>query len=180
MPAQIPPEAQSIGRARGRLSASSLTTFLRCKKQWFLNYKIGLRGPVNPPQIMGIEIEDALCSIFMHRSPRVENFEQLKSWLDGLASDYAKEAVEKGNIAYNDAIWKEGEFSEYFDIESVKSMLINGINLQLEEVKKCYEAGGGLTDFEIPAPCWETPPFSSTRKSEQYDSMERRGLSIFK
>lgn len=158
MPAQIPPEAQSIGRARGRLSASSLTTFLRCKKQWFLNYKIGLRGPVNPPQIMGIEIEDALCSIFMHRSPKVENFEQLKSWLDGLASDYAKEAVEKGNIAYNDAIWKEGEFSEYFDIESVKSMLINGINLQLEEVKKCYEAGGGLTDFEIPAPCWETPP----------------------
>ena len=57
MPAQIPPENQSIGRARGRLSASSLTTFLRCKKQWFLNYRIGLRAPLSPPQIMGIEVE---------------------------------------------------------------------------------------------------------------------------
>ena len=56
MPAQIPPEAQSIGRARGRLSASSLTTFLRCEKQWFLNYRIGLRGPLSPHQVMGIEI----------------------------------------------------------------------------------------------------------------------------
>ena len=68
MPAQIPPEALSIGRARGRLSASSFTAFNRCEKQWFLNYRIGLRGPTNPHQVMGIIVEDALCGLLMERA----------------------------------------------------------------------------------------------------------------
>ena len=75
MPAQIPPESQQIGRARGRLSASSLTTFLRCEKQWFLNYRVGLRGPSSPRQIMGTKVEEALCSIIMHRAPKVDSLE---------------------------------------------------------------------------------------------------------
>ena len=37
-------------------------------------------------------------------------------------------------------------------------MLRNGISLQLEEVQACYAAGGGVHDFDIPAPCWESPP----------------------
>ena len=80
MPAQVPPEAQSIGRARGRLSASSLTTFLRCEKQWFLNYRIGLRGPLSPHQVMGIEVEDAFCAIIMHRAPKVNSVQELRDW----------------------------------------------------------------------------------------------------
>ena len=158
MPAQIPPEAQSIGRARVRLSASSLTTFLRCEKQWFLNYRIGLRGPLSPPQVMGIEVEDALCSIFMHRVPDVETFDELSKHLESLISESASKALESGIKKFEDAIWRDGIFSDYFDHESISNLLKNGVNMQLGEVKRCYEAGGGVTDFEIPAPCWETPP----------------------
>ena len=158
MPAQIPPENQSIGRARGRLSASSLTTFLRCKKQWFLNYRIGLRGPLNPPQIMGIEVEDALCSIFMHRAPVVDSLEELTNWLGGLIEEFTRKALNSGLEIFEEAMWKKGEFSEYFDEESVSKLLENGVMLQLEEVKKCYDAGGGVCDFDIPAPCWDKPP----------------------
>ena len=135
MPAQVPPEAQSIGRARGRLSASSLTTFRRCEKQWFLNYRVGLRGPLSPPQVMGIEVEDAFCSILMHRAPKVNSFDELKEWLLSLVESHAAKAIEEGKSTFEDAMWKKGDFDEYFDIKKVSEMLINGINLQLEEVK---------------------------------------------
>ena len=98
MPAQVPPEAQSIGRARGRLSASSLTTFRRCEKQWFLNYRVGLRGPLSPPQVMGIEVEDAFCSILMHRAPKVNSFDELKEWLLSLVESHAAKAIEEGQV----------------------------------------------------------------------------------
>ena len=158
MPAQVPPEAQSIGRARGRLSASSLTTFRRCEKQWFLNYRVGLRGPLSPPQVMGIEVEDAFCSILMHRAPKVNSFDELKEWLLSLVESHAAKAIEEGKSTFEDAMWKKGDFDEYFDIKKVSEMLINGINLQLEEVKNCFDAGGGEYQFEIPAPCWDSPP----------------------
>ena len=158
MPAQIPPEAQSIGRARGRLSASSLTTFLRCEKQWFLNYRIGLRGPLSPHQVMGIEVEDAFCSILMHRAPVVSSFEELQSWLFGLVEENARSAIDKGKSTFDDALWSEGDFDGFFNIQLVSEMLRNGISLQLEEVKSCYEAGGGDFEFDIPAPCWDSPP----------------------
>ena len=93
MPAQVPPEAQSIGRARGRLSASSLTTFQRCEKQWFLNYRIGLRGPLSPHQVMGIEVEESFCSILMKRAPAVNSIEELKSWTETLIEEYAKNLI---------------------------------------------------------------------------------------
>ena len=166
MPAQIPPEAQSIGRARGRLSASSLTTFLRCEKQWFLNYRIGLRGPLSPHQVMGIEVEDSFCAILMHRAPVVDSFDQLQDWLFGLIPKHAQEAIDKGRNVFEDAMWSEGDFDEFFNLESVSEMLKNGISLQLEEVKSCFEAGGGEYKFTIPAPCWDEPPhFTQPEKS---------------
>ena len=123
MPAQIPPEAQSIGRARGRLSASSLTTFLRCEKQWFLNYRIGLRGPLSPHQVMGIEVEDAFCSILMHRAPVVSSFEELQSWLFGLVEENARSAIDKGKSTFDDALWSEGDFDGFFNIQLVLSLI---------------------------------------------------------
>ena len=114
MPAQVPPEAQSIGRARGRLSASSLTTFRRCQKQWFLNYRIGLRSPLSPHQVMGIEVEDALCSILMHRAPVVDSLDELRNWLHGLVEGCASKALENGKSTFEDAMWSEGDFDEYF------------------------------------------------------------------
>ena len=158
MPAQLPPEALSIGRARSRLSASSLTTFQRCPKQWFLNYRIGLKGPLNPHQVMGIVVEDALCSILMHRPPVVDSIEEIRKWSDTLVEKYASNALDTGKSRFEDAMWSVGNFDEHFNVEYVSSMLKNGVTLQLEEVEKCYKAGGGLHEFDIPAPCWETPP----------------------
>ncbi len=158
MPAQIPPEAQSIGRARGRLSASSLTTFRRCEKQWFLNYRIGLRGPLSPHQVMGIEVEDAFCSILMHRAPQVNSIEDLEEWAHSLVEEHASKALQQGKSTFEDAMWNNGEFDEHFSTEKVSQMLKNGLRLQFEEVKACFESGGGQYEFEIPAPCWDSPP----------------------
>ncbi|MAK96283.1 MAG: hypothetical protein CL996_02155 [Euryarchaeota archaeon] len=158
MPAQIPPEAQSIGRARGRLSASSLTSFLRCQNEWFLNYRIGLRGPLSPHQVMGIEVEDALCSILMHRCPSITSFEELVEWVIALVPEHAKSALNKGRETFENSMWNSGVFDDHFDEEKIAMMLTNGINLQLEEVKNCYNSGGGIHEFDVPAPCWENPP----------------------
>ncbi|HIL64612.1 MAG TPA: hypothetical protein EYG33_00435, partial [Candidatus Poseidoniales archaeon] len=158
MPAQVPPEAQSIGRARGRLSASSLTTFVRCQKQWFLNYKIGLRGPLSPHQVMGIEVEDALCSLLMNRAPSVESADDLKNWVNSLIPEVAKACLSKGKAIFEQALWSKGDFEQSFSLQYIEQMLSNGISLQLEEVKACFEAGGGINEFEVPAPCFEMPP----------------------
>ena len=157
MPAQIPPEAQSIGRARGRLSASSLTAFKRCPKQWFLGYRIGLRGPLNPHQIMGIEVESSLCCLLMKRAPKVESFEELQEWLHSLIPHSAEDAIARGKKEFDEAMWSDGDFA-VFTQDLVESMLKNGLKLQLEEVQACYAAGGGLHEFDIPAPCWHSPP----------------------
>ena len=158
MPAQVPPESQSVGRARGRLSASSLTTFLRCEKQWFLNYRVGLRGPTSPRQVMGIKVEEALCSIIMHRAPKLDSYEELEEWVYDLVDLHAKNALDEGKKTFDSAIWSVGDFEELFDETIVANMLKNGILLLLEEVKKCYTAGGGQYKFDIPAPCWDSPP----------------------
>ena len=165
MPAQVPPEAQSIGRARGRpRSASSLTTFQRCEKQWFLNYRIGLRGPLSPHQVMGIEVEESFCSILMKRAPVVNSIEELRNWTESLVSEHAQQALENGRAIFEDAMWSKGDFDEFFNLDYVSQMLRNGISLQLEEVEACFEAGGGVYDFEIPAPCWDTLHISHSLK----------------
>ena len=67
MPVGIPPLGGPLGRSRSRISASGLTTFLRCKRQWFLGSKVGISGPMRPSQVIGIVLEDAFCGLMMHR-----------------------------------------------------------------------------------------------------------------
>ena len=69
MPVGQPPLGGPLGRSRNRLSASALTTYLRCEKQWFLAYQVGLHGPLRPSQVAGIVLEDALCELFMMHPP---------------------------------------------------------------------------------------------------------------
>ena len=69
MPVGIPPLGGPLGRSRSRISASGLTTFLRCKRQWFLGSKVGISGPLRPSQVIGIVLEDAFCGLMMHRPP---------------------------------------------------------------------------------------------------------------
>ena len=78
MPVSKPPLGGPLGRSRSRLSASALTSFLRCERQWFLGNKVGIRGPLNPPQVLGIVLEDALCSILMQRPVGIDSIEELK------------------------------------------------------------------------------------------------------
>ena len=68
---------------------------------------------------MGIEVEDALCSIFMHRAPVVDSLEELTNWLGGLIEEFTRKALKSGLEIFEEAMWKKGEFSEYFDEESI-------------------------------------------------------------
>ena len=98
---------------------------------------------LSPPQIMGIEVEDALCSIFMHRAPVVDSLEELTNWLGGLIEEFTRKALKSGLEIFEEAyVEKKANFFEYFDEESISKLLENGVTLQLEEVKKCYDAGG--------------------------------------
>ena len=55
------------GRSRSRLSASAVTTWLRCPRQWYLTRRLGLRGPISPEQILGRVLEEAFCGLLMER-----------------------------------------------------------------------------------------------------------------
>ena len=75
MPVGLPPRGGPLGRSRGRLSASALTTYLRCPRQWLLGYQVGLQGPTRPSQVLGIVLEEAFCDVLMMHPPTVTNLE---------------------------------------------------------------------------------------------------------
>ena len=176
MPAQTPPEAISIGSARARLSASSLTSWLRCQKQWFTRYKLGLRSPLKPRQVLGILVEDALCGLIMERvgsagngflkfhdvedtttACEIESLDDLKDWIGEKIPASAALVLELGADEFAKSMWKKGDWDEVL-VEEVEQMLRNGCEFILEEVSNCYAAGKGQHEFSIPAPCWQMPP----------------------
>ena len=82
MPVGIPPLGGPLSRSRSRISASGLTTFLRCQRQWFLGSKVGISGPMRPSQVIGIVLEDAFCGLMMHRpEEHIATFDELESWI---------------------------------------------------------------------------------------------------
>ena len=82
MPVGLPPLGGPLGRSRSRISASGLTTFLRCERQWFLGSKLGLSGPTTPSQVLGIVIEDELCGLLMHRpDASINSLTDLSHWI---------------------------------------------------------------------------------------------------
>ena len=99
-----------------------------------LNYRIGLRGPLSPHQVMGIEVEDSFCSILMKRAPVVNSIEELRSWAESLIEDHAKAALEMEEPYLRRDVVR-GDFDESFDLELVSQMLRNGISLQLRKYK---------------------------------------------
>lgn len=144
MPVGLPPRGGPLGRTRGRLSASALTTYLRCKRQWLLGYQAGLRGPVRPSQILGIVLEDAVCELFMMHPPKVDSHDALEDWAKEQIPDIAKQAYEKGLEDWNATLWKDDENSwDSVEVASLCERLEGGLNLMLEEVRACFEAGGG-------------------------------------
>jgi len=170
MPYVKPPLGGPIGRSRMRLSASSLISWERGKRDWFLKYKIGVKTPKNPEMILGIIIEEALIGLMMESpsckhipkksiwacwknnieyipttdSPNINSISDLKKWIEEKVPDAAKVVWNEGKIKWENSIYKREERAwEDINIELIEKMLIGGIELLLEEVNLCFENKGG-------------------------------------
>jgi len=179
MPVTIPPNAGPHGRTRGRISASSLTTWMRCPEQWYNRYIIGLPSPTTTSQILGILVEDALCGLLMERmnvshpkqsrwalyrqeqnfEPQDESNLHPREWIMSKVEHAASCVISLGKIEWQDSMWKNSE-QDWSDVEHerVCELLRNGLELILEEVEKCHLQDFSEIEFEIPSPCWDEPP----------------------
>ncbi len=181
MPVGIPPLGGPLGRSRSRISASGLTTFLRCKRQWFLGSKVGISGPLRPSQVIGIVLEDALCGMMMQRpTVQFETFSELKEWMLSLIPNASKEALASGKNLWDEGIWHAPDTSwEDVELESFQERLGNGLALLFEEVEACFDANGGPyldlmrkneSPFRIPSPAWgDEPHFPIPDKVRNHD-----------
>ena len=170
MPVGIPPLGGPLGRSRSRISASGLTTFLRCKRQWFLGSKVGISGPLRPSQVIGIVLEDAFCGVMMQRpTVQIETLPELKAWMHTLLPKAAQEALDAGRILWDEGIWYEpGTSWEDVEIDSFIARLENGLMLLFEEIESCYNENGGPylelyrageSPFDVPSPAWGDEPY---------------------
>ena len=168
MPFGIPPSGGPLSRTRTRLSASSLTRYLRCQKSYFLGNKLGLSSPKSIPQILGITLEDALCSILMRRPVSINSLDELRDWCFGLADIEANHCYLNSKAKWESAAWRrESEVWEDVSIDELSRKIRNGLELFLEEVESCYLANGGpyLKEYRqqsmphsIPSPAWGDEP----------------------
>ncbi len=168
MPVGLPPRGGPLGRTRGRLSASALTTYLRCPQQWLLGYQVGLRGATRPSQILGIVLEDALCELLMMHPPEVSSFDDLRNWANNQLDAVSSKAMETGTQAWEEVLWKSAEDAwETVTVSSLNDRLAGGLEIFFEEVKACYAAGGGpfldvrrtnIQPFSVPEPSLGSPP----------------------
>ena len=49
------------------MSASSLVTWERCRRDWFLTRRLGIRVATHPEMLLGHIVEDAATGIWMER-----------------------------------------------------------------------------------------------------------------
>ena len=168
MPMGKPPSGGPLSRTRTRISASSLTKFLRCQKQFFLSNKLGLSYPKSTSQVLGIVIEDSLCSILMKRPVSINSLEGLKDWCYKLADEEAIVCYQNGKDNWDNTLWQNSEQSwNDIDVAELSRKIKNGLDLFLEEVENCYNSGGGpyleqfrsgKSPFSIPSPAWGDEP----------------------
>ena len=168
MPVGLPPRGGPLGRTRGRISASSLTTFLRCPKQWQFSYQIGLQGSTRPSQILGVVLEDALCELLMMHPPEVSGLDQLKAWAHGNVAKVAEQALSTGQTMWGDVLWKSSEDAwDEVELASLEQRLLDGLGLFFEEVSACFAQDGGPylnlrrtgeQPFDVPEPAQGSVP----------------------
>ena len=165
-----PPSGGPLSRTRTRISASSLTKFLRCKRQFFLSNKLGLSSPRSISQVLGIVIEDSLCSILMRRPVSICSLEDLRDWCYSLAEHEAEQCYHNGKDEWDNTLWKQdGQNWDDVDVAELSRKIKNGLDMFLEEVESCHESGGGpyleqfrsgKPPFSVPSPAWgRTPRF---------------------
>ena len=51
--------------------------------------------------------------------------------MDDLIEEHAIKALQQGKSTFQDAMWNDSDFDEYFNLEKVSQMLKNGLELQL-------------------------------------------------
>ena len=169
MPVGLPPLGGPLGRSRSRISASGLTTFLRCERQWFLGSKLGLSGPTTPSQILGIVIEDELCGLLMHRPhASINSLTELTQWIGEKIPAAAQRAQDTGKQAWEESLWRTSDWVwEEIERSTMEEKLRCGLTLFMEEVNRCKIEGGGPyieqyrrgeCPFEIPSPAWGDEP----------------------
>ena len=186
MPVGVPPKGGPLGRSRSRLSASGLTTYLRCPRQWYLTRKVGLSSPSSIGQITGLVVEDAVCRVLMHRPGVMESLDELRAWAHALCEQEAETAWQEGEEAWSNRLWKR-EDSEWstVEVEDYNKKIRHGIDLFLEEVEACFNQNGGpyineyrsgTSPFNVPSPAWgEIPHFPVPEKVR---SLESRDWSV--
>ncbi len=168
MPMGKPPSGGPLSRTRTRISASSLTKFLRCQKQFFLSNKLGLSYPKSTSQVLGMVLEDSLCSILMKRPVGINSLKELKDWCHKLAEQEAKVCYQNGKAEWDSTLWQNSEQSwNDVDEAELSRKIKNGLDLFLEEVELCHNTGGGPyleqfrsgnSPFSIPSPAWGDEP----------------------
>ncbi len=186
MPVGVPPKGGPLGRSRSRLSASGLTTYLRCPRQWYLTRKVGLSSPSSIGQVTGLVVEDALCRVLMHRPGPMGSLDELRTWAYEHCKEEALTAWQEGENAWNARLWKRDESDwSTVEVENYEQKIRHGVDLFLEEVEACFNQNGGpfveqyrseTPPFNVPSPALgETPLFPVPEKVR---SLQARDWSI--
>ena len=153
----IPQSTGVHARSRRRLSASSLVTWERCKRDWFLTRRLGIRVATHPEMLLGHIVEEAVTSIWMERAhptegmPQgastwapghdgdmmpIDSLETLKGWLRTLMRPIVDRMMEEMNAAWSACLWKaEGRAAEDVKREKMNAMIKNAIKLQIAEAQ---------------------------------------------
>ena len=161
----IPQPTGVHARSRRRLSASSLVTWERCKRDWFLTRRLGIRVATHPEMLLGHIVEEAATAIWMERPHHSDGMDEgatqwapgeegkrmeincldsLNDWLRSLMRPIVDKMIDQLNAAWSDCLWKaDGRSASEVKREKLNSMVKNAIKLQMGEAKACLEANGG-------------------------------------
>lgn len=179
----VTPQATGVfARSRRRLSASSLVTWERCRRDWFLTRRMGLRVPMHPEMLLGHIVEEAVTAVWMERpQPKmvngnsswvsndaseetdVDSLGDLSIWLRSLMRPVVDEILRQLEANWAAALWKADRSYTEIKREKLNAMIKNAIKLQMAEAEACLEANGGPhleafrrggDPFGTPAPCW--------------------------
>jgi len=161
----IPQPTGVHARSRRRLSASSLVTWERCKRDWFLTRRLGIRVPMHPEMLLGHIVEEAATGIWMERphptdgmakaastwapghegeQMEINSLETLNEWLRTLMRPIVDKIIEDINEDWSNCLWKaEGRSVGEIKREKLNAMVKNAIKLQMKETEACLDADGG-------------------------------------
>ena len=178
------PQATGVhARSRRRLSASSLVTWERCRRDWFLTRRLGIRVPTHPEMLLGLIVEEAVIAIWMERAQpvmqrgvtqwvesesegemEIDSLDDLEEWLRTLRRPIVDEILSRLHTAWDQAIWKADREVTDVKREKLNAMVKYAIRLQMAEARDCLAANGGPhlaafrrggDPFGTPAPFWE-------------------------